>query len=63
MVDAGAAVVIRDDELTAARLARQVALLLSDRSSLAAMAAASRALARPNAAREIAAELLAVARR
>jgi UDP-N-acetylglucosamine--N-acetylmuramyl-(pentapeptide) pyrophosphoryl-undecaprenol N-acetylglucosamine transferase len=63
MVDAGAAVVIRDDELTAARLARQVALLLSDRSSLAAMASASRALARPNAAREIAAELLAVARR
>ncbi len=63
MVDAGAAVVMRDDELTAARLARQVALLLSDRSSLAAMAAASRALARPNAAREIAEELLAVARR
>jgi UDP-N-acetylglucosamine--N-acetylmuramyl-(pentapeptide) pyrophosphoryl-undecaprenol N-acetylglucosamine transferase len=63
MVDAGAAVVIRDDELTAARLARQVALLLSDRSSLATMGAASRALARPNAAREIAAELLAVARR
>ncbi len=62
MADAGAAVVIDDAQLTGARLARQVALLLSDRSSLAAMAAASRALARPDAAREIAAELLGVAR-
>jgi UDP-N-acetylglucosamine--N-acetylmuramyl-(pentapeptide) pyrophosphoryl-undecaprenol N-acetylglucosamine transferase len=62
MVDAGAAVVIADDQLTAASLARQVAVLLADRTGLAMMAAASRGLARPNAAREIAAELLAVAR-
>lgn len=63
MSDAGAAVVIADEQLTAAGLARQVAALLADRTGLAMMAAASRALARPNAAREIAAELLAVARR
>jgi UDP-N-acetylglucosamine--N-acetylmuramyl-(pentapeptide) pyrophosphoryl-undecaprenol N-acetylglucosamine transferase len=62
MSDAGAAVVIPDDELTAAALARQVAVLLADRTGLSMMAAASRSLARPNAAREIAAELLAVAR-
>jgi UDP-N-acetylglucosamine--N-acetylmuramyl-(pentapeptide) pyrophosphoryl-undecaprenol N-acetylglucosamine transferase len=62
MSDAGAAVVIPDDQLTAAGLARQVATLLADRTGLATMAAASHALARPNAAREIAAELLAVAR-
>jgi UDP-N-acetylglucosamine--N-acetylmuramyl-(pentapeptide) pyrophosphoryl-undecaprenol N-acetylglucosamine transferase len=62
MVDAGAAVAIADEELTAASLARQVAALLADRTGLEMMAAASRSLARPNAAREIAAELLAVAR-
>jgi UDP-N-acetylglucosamine--N-acetylmuramyl-(pentapeptide) pyrophosphoryl-undecaprenol N-acetylglucosamine transferase len=62
MADAGAAVVITDAELTGARLARQVAELLADRSGLAAMAAASRSLARPDAARQIARELLAVAR-
>jgi UDP-N-acetylglucosamine--N-acetylmuramyl-(pentapeptide) pyrophosphoryl-undecaprenol N-acetylglucosamine transferase len=62
MADAGAAVVITDAELTGARLARQVAELLADRSGLAAMAAASRSLARPDAARQIARELLEVAR-
>ena len=62
MSQAGAAVVIPDDELTAARLARQVAELLADRTALAAMAAASRALARPQAAREVAGELLEAAR-
>jgi UDP-N-acetylglucosamine--N-acetylmuramyl-(pentapeptide) pyrophosphoryl-undecaprenol N-acetylglucosamine transferase len=61
MADAGAAVVIPDGELTGARLARQVAQLLADRSSLAAMAAASRALARPNAACDVAHELLEAA--
>jgi UDP-N-acetylglucosamine--N-acetylmuramyl-(pentapeptide) pyrophosphoryl-undecaprenol N-acetylglucosamine transferase len=61
MAEAGAAVVIPDGELTGARLARQVAQLLADRSSLAAMAAASRALARPDAARDVAHELLEVA--
>jgi UDP-N-acetylglucosamine--N-acetylmuramyl-(pentapeptide) pyrophosphoryl-undecaprenol N-acetylglucosamine transferase len=61
MVDAGAAVVIADEELSAPRLAREVATLLGDRPRLAAMTAASRALARPDAAREVAAQLLEVA--
>jgi len=61
MADAGAAVVIADEELTGPRLARQVAALLADQSGLAAMAAASRALARPDAARAVAAQLLEVA--
>jgi UDP-N-acetylglucosamine--N-acetylmuramyl-(pentapeptide) pyrophosphoryl-undecaprenol N-acetylglucosamine transferase len=63
MERAGAAVVVPDAELTAERLAREVAALLGDDERLAAMAAASAALARPDAAREIAAELLAAARR
>jgi UDP-N-acetylglucosamine--N-acetylmuramyl-(pentapeptide) pyrophosphoryl-undecaprenol N-acetylglucosamine transferase len=63
MVDAGAAVVIRDADLTAARLAHEAGELLHDRTRLAAMAHASAALARPDAARDIAAELLAAARR
>jgi len=58
----GAAVVIPDAELTPARLAREVGALLDDRARLAAMARASAALARPDAAREIAAEVLAAAR-
>ena len=61
MADAGAAVVIADEELTGPRLARQVAALLADRPRLAAMAAASRSLARPDAARAVAAQLLEVA--
>jgi UDP-N-acetylglucosamine--N-acetylmuramyl-(pentapeptide) pyrophosphoryl-undecaprenol N-acetylglucosamine transferase len=61
MAEAGAAVVIADGELTSARLARQVAELLADRTALATMAAASRALARPDAAREVAHELLEAA--
>jgi UDP-N-acetylglucosamine--N-acetylmuramyl-(pentapeptide) pyrophosphoryl-undecaprenol N-acetylglucosamine transferase len=63
MVDAGAAVVIPDAELTPAGLAREVARLLANRSRLSAMANASRRLARPNAAHEIAAELLEAAAR
>jgi UDP-N-acetylglucosamine--N-acetylmuramyl-(pentapeptide) pyrophosphoryl-undecaprenol N-acetylglucosamine transferase len=62
MADAGAALVIADRELTGAMLARRVAELLADPSSLAAMAGASRALARPDAAHQIARELLKVAR-
>ncbi len=62
MTDAGAAVVIADGELTAARLAGQVAELLGDRKRLASMAAASRSLARPDAAGEVAGELLEAAR-
>lgn len=61
MADGGAAVVIPDAELTATRLAHEVGELLHDRSQLAAMAHASAALARPDAARDIAAELLAMA--
>jgi UDP-N-acetylglucosamine--N-acetylmuramyl-(pentapeptide) pyrophosphoryl-undecaprenol N-acetylglucosamine transferase len=63
MEQGGAAVVVPDAELTAARLAHEVADLLHDRTRLAAMAHASAALARPDAAREIAGELLAAAGR
>jgi UDP-N-acetylglucosamine--N-acetylmuramyl-(pentapeptide) pyrophosphoryl-undecaprenol N-acetylglucosamine transferase len=61
MADAGAAIVVEDEQLSAARLAREVAGLLADRARLAAMAAASRALARPSAALDVAAELRAAA--
>ena len=63
MAEAGAAVVIEDGELTAARLGGEVAALLADERRLAAMAAASRSLARPHAAAEVAAELLEAAAR
>jgi UDP-N-acetylglucosamine--N-acetylmuramyl-(pentapeptide) pyrophosphoryl-undecaprenol N-acetylglucosamine transferase len=62
MERAGAAVVIPDAELTPARLASEVGGLLADRSRLAAMARASAAMARPNAAGDIAHEVLAAAR-
>jgi UDP-N-acetylglucosamine--N-acetylmuramyl-(pentapeptide) pyrophosphoryl-undecaprenol N-acetylglucosamine transferase len=62
MAEAGAAVVIPDRELSAARLAGEVGRLLADRSRLEAMARASAALARPQAARETAEELLAAVR-
>jgi UDP-N-acetylglucosamine--N-acetylmuramyl-(pentapeptide) pyrophosphoryl-undecaprenol N-acetylglucosamine transferase len=61
MTAAGAAVALGDHELSAARLAREVAALLADRTHLAAMASASRSLARPDAAREVALELLEAA--
>jgi UDP-N-acetylglucosamine--N-acetylmuramyl-(pentapeptide) pyrophosphoryl-undecaprenol N-acetylglucosamine transferase len=57
MERAGAAVVVGDADVTAARLAREVGALLGDPSRLEAMARASAGLARPHAAREIAAEL------
>ncbi len=63
MADAGAAVVIADEELSGARLAREVQRLLADRRALGAMAAASRSLARPDAARAVAGQLLEVAAR
>jgi len=62
MQQAGAAIVIPDEELTAERLAQEVGALLADRARLTAMARASAALARPDAARAIAGELLAAAR-
>jgi UDP-N-acetylglucosamine--N-acetylmuramyl-(pentapeptide) pyrophosphoryl-undecaprenol N-acetylglucosamine transferase len=58
MADAGAAVVVPDAELDAARLEREVAALVADRERLAAMASASAGLARPDAARNIAAGVL-----
>jgi UDP-N-acetylglucosamine--N-acetylmuramyl-(pentapeptide) pyrophosphoryl-undecaprenol N-acetylglucosamine transferase len=61
MSEAGAAIVIDDAELDASRLAREVAQLLANPARLNAMASASRRLARPDAAREIAAELLEAA--
>ena len=57
----GAAVVIPDSELTGPRLAQEVGGLLADPERLAAMGRASAALARPDAARDIAAEVLAAA--
>ncbi len=63
MADAGAAVVIGDRELSGTLLAHRVAGLLADPSALAAMATASRALARPEAAQQIARELLEAANR
>ena len=62
MEEAGAAIVIPDDELTPARLAAEVGGLLADPGRLSAMARASAALAKPDAAREIAREVLAAAR-
>jgi UDP-N-acetylglucosamine--N-acetylmuramyl-(pentapeptide) pyrophosphoryl-undecaprenol N-acetylglucosamine transferase len=58
MVDAGAAVVVPDSELTPRRLDDEVGALLGDPARLASMAEASRALARPDAAKEIAREVL-----
>jgi UDP-N-acetylglucosamine--N-acetylmuramyl-(pentapeptide) pyrophosphoryl-undecaprenol N-acetylglucosamine transferase len=61
MEQAGAAVVIPDGQLTAPRLAREVAALLGDRARLQAMGQAARGLARPDAAQEVARELLEAA--
>jgi UDP-N-acetylglucosamine--N-acetylmuramyl-(pentapeptide) pyrophosphoryl-undecaprenol N-acetylglucosamine transferase len=62
MQDAGAAVVIPDAELTAETLGRAVGELLGDAARLEAMARASAALARPDAARDVAREVLAQVR-
>jgi UDP-N-acetylglucosamine--N-acetylmuramyl-(pentapeptide) pyrophosphoryl-undecaprenol N-acetylglucosamine transferase len=61
MQNAGAAIVVSDRELTAARLGSEVGALLGDRSRLRAMAGASAALARPEAAQAVADEVLAAA--
>jgi UDP-N-acetylglucosamine--N-acetylmuramyl-(pentapeptide) pyrophosphoryl-undecaprenol N-acetylglucosamine transferase len=63
MEEAGAAIVIPDDQLTPVRLAQEVGRLLADHGRLAAMARASAALAKPEAARDIAREVRAAARR
>jgi UDP-N-acetylglucosamine--N-acetylmuramyl-(pentapeptide) pyrophosphoryl-undecaprenol N-acetylglucosamine transferase len=62
MEQAGAAVVISDAQLSPARLASEVGQLLADRSRLEAMGRAAAGLARPEAAQEIAREVLAAAR-
>jgi UDP-N-acetylglucosamine--N-acetylmuramyl-(pentapeptide) pyrophosphoryl-undecaprenol N-acetylglucosamine transferase len=62
MAEGGAAEVIPDDELTGERLRSDVAELLNDPGRLGRMAVASRALAKPDAAKRIAAEVLAAAR-
>ena len=59
MADAGAALTIDDAELTPELLAREAAALLGDPERLERMAAASRSLARPDAAERIAGEVLA----
>ena len=61
MEQAGAAVVVPDDELDGPRLAREVAALLGAPQRLAAMRNASEALARRDAADRIAAAVLAIA--
>jgi UDP-N-acetylglucosamine--N-acetylmuramyl-(pentapeptide) pyrophosphoryl-undecaprenol N-acetylglucosamine transferase len=62
MADGGAAVVVPDAELDAARLATEVEALLADPERLERMSAAARALSRPAAAERIAEEILNVAR-
>ncbi|MGH2915806.1 MAG: UDP-N-acetylglucosamine--N-acetylmuramyl-(pentapeptide) pyrophosphoryl-undecaprenol N-acetylglucosamine transferase [Solirubrobacteraceae bacterium] len=58
---AGAAVVIEDAALSGPRLAQEVGGLLADPGRLAAMGSAAAGLARPQAAAEIASEVLAAA--
>ncbi len=50
LIDAGAAVRVGDDELEGTTLVRTISALVDDRARRTAMAAASRALGRPNAA-------------
>lgn len=61
MAQGGAAVVVPDDELNPARLARETAALLADPQRMRAMAAAARRLARPDAAQAVADQLLEAA--
>jgi UDP-N-acetylglucosamine--N-acetylmuramyl-(pentapeptide) pyrophosphoryl-undecaprenol N-acetylglucosamine transferase len=58
MADAGAAVVVADDELLGVRLRETVVGLLDDPDRLRKMAQASESLARPAAARAVAAQVL-----
>jgi UDP-N-acetylglucosamine--N-acetylmuramyl-(pentapeptide) pyrophosphoryl-undecaprenol N-acetylglucosamine transferase len=62
MRSGGAATVIRDDELSADRLAQEVETVLGDGARLESMAAAARRLAKPDAARRIADEVLEAAK-
>src|SRR4029077_14432797 len=58
---AGAAVCLRQEIADAARIAAEVERLLSDDSARVALADAARARGRPNAARDVAADLLSLA--
>jgi UDP-N-acetylglucosamine--N-acetylmuramyl-(pentapeptide) pyrophosphoryl-undecaprenol N-acetylglucosamine transferase len=62
MRDGGAATVIPDAELEAERLLAEVTAVLDDLARLESMASAARALAKPDAARRIADEVLATVR-
>ena len=61
LVDAGAAEMIRSDELSADRLAGALEILLADGERLATMGRAARSLARPRAAADIADRLVELA--
>ena len=61
MAEAGAAVVVPDEALDGPRLAREVGALLGSPERLAAMSAAARRLARPDAAARIAEAALGLA--
>ena len=62
MQKTGAAILIKDKELTGERLAKTVISLLEDEKSLAQMANASRQLGKPDAAEEIAKAVLSLAK-
>jgi len=62
LAEAGAAVVLPDEECTGERLRELVGALLADRRRLAAMAESARAAGRPDAADRIAETALAIAR-
>jgi UDP-N-acetylglucosamine--N-acetylmuramyl-(pentapeptide) pyrophosphoryl-undecaprenol N-acetylglucosamine transferase len=61
MADAGAAVVLEDAELSPDRIAGTASELLADPDRLAAMSRAASSIARPDAARRVAGEILAAA--
>jgi UDP-N-acetylglucosamine--N-acetylmuramyl-(pentapeptide) pyrophosphoryl-undecaprenol N-acetylglucosamine transferase len=63
MVDGGAAVLVDDAELDGGLRSRLAGQLLADRPRLAAMAAASKALGRPDAAQRVADQLEAIVKR
>jgi UDP-N-acetylglucosamine--N-acetylmuramyl-(pentapeptide) pyrophosphoryl-undecaprenol N-acetylglucosamine transferase len=62
MAEGGAAVVVPDSGLDAARLAREAETLLTDERRLEQMSAAARSLSRPDAADRIADAIMSVAR-
>ena len=62
LVDAGAALLVRDDDATADQLAPQLEELFAHRDRLAAMSAAAGRVARPRAAEALAAWVLELAR-